>query len=180
MGAARGQAKQKFFCFALYFTLQYPVQSVFFFPPEYTMSSAIQGPTRYHFNQPPSRSSVYFWHQIGGGLSPRVRSRNPRYWAICTQPYSLGGGGAACFSNLLMHCTEVPGQIRSAVITVLFWMIHCLRNCDKHYCWCRFKPFYFTNTIKEQTLEFALKMKMKLKHKYNEAQPKTKNVYKSM
>lgn len=33
MGAARGQAKQKFFCFALYFTLQYPVQSVFFFSP---------------------------------------------------------------------------------------------------------------------------------------------------
>lgn len=70
------------------------------------------------------------------------------------------GGGAACSSNLLMHCTEVPGQIRSAVITILFWMMHRLRNCDKHYRWCPFKPFYFTNTIKEETLEFALKTKV--------------------
>lgn len=76
--------------------------------------------------------------------------------------------GAACSSKLLMHCTKVLGQIRSDVITILFWMIHRLRNCDTHYCWCRFKPFYFTDTIKEQTLEFALKIKMKLKHKYNE------------
>lgn len=83
-----------------------------------------------------------------------------------------------------MHCVEVPGHIRSGAITILFWMIHRLRNCDKHYCWRRFKPFYFTIAIKEQTLEFALKIKMKLNHKYNEAQPtkkqtKTKNVYKS-
>lgn len=79
-----------------------------------------------------------------------------------------------------MHYTKVPGQIRSGVITVLFWMIHHLRNCDTLSCWRRFKPFYVTDTITEQTLEFALKIKMKLKHKYNEAQPKKKAYDKSI
>lgn len=90
---------------------------------------------------------------------------------------ACGGGGAACSCNLLMHCVEVPGHIRSGAITILFWMIHRLRNCDKHYCWRRFKPFYFTIAIKEQTLEFALKIKMKLNHKYNDVCVLLQNIF---